>query len=76
MLDDTLHFLANHFEAPDWRRLGEHLQVEWIEQAIQHTDTPTQRRNEHPPRRLPAQQVVWLRAPSLAAIRKDANVSY
>ncbi|WP_317205312.1 hypothetical protein, partial [Janthinobacterium sp.] len=27
MLDDTLHFLANHLEAPDWRRLGEHLPV-------------------------------------------------
>ncbi len=55
MLDDTLHFLANHLEAPDWRRLGEHLPVEWIEQAVQRTDATSIRH-----RRLPAEQVVWL----------------
>jgi hypothetical protein len=55
MFDDTLHFLANHLEAPDWRRLGEHLPVEWIEQAIERTDATSIRH-----RRLPAEQVVWL----------------
>ncbi|MGK5080588.1 IS4 family transposase, partial [Janthinobacterium sp. HLX7-2] len=55
MLDDPLHFLANHLEAPDWRRLGEHLPVEWIEQAVQRTDATSIRH-----RRLPAEQVVWL----------------
>ena len=54
-LDDTLHFLANHLEAPDWRRLGEHLPVEWIEQAVQRTDATSIRH-----RRLPAEQVVRL----------------
>jgi hypothetical protein len=38
MFDDTLHFLANHLDAPDWNRLGEHLQVEWIEEAVQRTE--------------------------------------
>ncbi|WP_308923759.1 IS4 family transposase [Janthinobacterium sp. J1-1] len=55
MLNDTLHFLANHLEAPDWRRLGEHLPVEWIDQAVQHTDAMSIRH-----RRLPPEQVVWL----------------
>ncbi|MDY7548196.1 IS4 family transposase [Glaciimonas sp. CA11.2] len=55
MLDDTLHFLANHLEAPDWRRLGEHLPVEWIEQAVLRTEATSIRH-----RRLPAEQVVWL----------------
>jgi hypothetical protein len=55
MFDDTLHFLANHLESPDWRRLGEHLPVEWIEQAVQRTDATSIRH-----RRLPAEQVVWL----------------
>ena len=55
MFDDTLHFLANHLEAPDWRRLGEHLPVEWIEQAIERTEATSIRH-----RRLPAEQVVWL----------------
>lgn len=55
MFDDTLHFLANQLEAPDWRRLGEHLPVEWIEQAIERTEATSIRH-----RRLPAQQVVWL----------------
>ncbi|WP_300749697.1 IS4 family transposase [Janthinobacterium sp.] len=55
MLDDPLHFLANHLEAPDWRRLGEHLPVDWIEQAVQRTEATSIRH-----RRLPAEQVVWL----------------
>lgn len=55
MYDDTLHFLANHLESPDWRRLGTHLPVEWIEQAVQNTDATSIRH-----RRLPAGQVVWL----------------
>jgi hypothetical protein len=55
MFDDTLHFLANHLESPDWRRLGEHLPFEWIEQAVKRTDTTSIRH-----RRLPAEQVVWL----------------
>ena len=55
MFDDTLHFLANHLEAPDWARLGEHLPFEWIEQALASTDALSIRH-----RRLPAEQVVWL----------------
>lgn len=55
MFGDTLHFLANHLEAPDWRRLGANLPVEWIEQAVQRTDATSIRH-----RRLPAEQVVWL----------------
>lgn len=55
MFDDTIHFLANHLEAPDWRRLGEHLPVEWIAQAIERTEATSIRH-----RRLPAEQVVWL----------------
>jgi hypothetical protein len=55
MFDDTLHFLANHLESPDWHRLGEHLPVEWIEQAVQRTEATSIRH-----RRLPAEQVVWL----------------
>lgn len=55
MFDDTLHFLANHLESPDWRRLGEHLPVDWIVQAIERTEATSIRH-----RRLPAEQVVWL----------------
>jgi len=55
VFDDTLHFLANHLESPGWRRLGEHLPVDWIEQAVQRTEATSIRR-----RRLPAEQVVWL----------------
>lgn len=55
MFDDTLYFLANHLESPDWRRLGEHLPVEWIKQAVQSTQATSIRH-----RRLPAEQVVWL----------------
>jgi hypothetical protein len=38
LVNDTLHFLANHLVAPDRRRLGGHLPVEWIEQAIECTE--------------------------------------
>ncbi len=55
MFDDTLHFLANELESPDWGRLGQHLPYEWIEQAIQNTESVSIRH-----RRLPAEQVVWL----------------
>jgi hypothetical protein len=55
MFDDALHFLANGLESPDWRRLGEHLPYEWIEQAVCSTEATSIRH-----RRLPAQQVVWL----------------
>lgn len=55
MFDDTLHFLANHLEAPDWARLGQHLPYEWVEQAVMNTDSVSIRH-----RRLPAEQVVWL----------------
>lgn len=55
MFNDTLHYLANHLEAPDWRRLGEHLPFEWIEQAVQSMQATSIRH-----RRLPAEQVVWL----------------
>ena len=55
MFDDTLHFLANHLKSPDWRRLGEHLPFEWIEQAVQSNEATSIRH-----RRLPAEQVVWL----------------
>ena len=55
MFDDTLHFLANELESPDWGRLGQHLPCEWIEQAIQNTESVSIRH-----RRLPAEQVVWL----------------
>jgi hypothetical protein len=55
MFDDTLHFLANHLESPDWSRLGEHLPYEWVEQAVLSTEATSIRH-----RRLPAEQVVWL----------------
>ena len=55
LFEDTLHFLANHLDSPDWRRLGEHLPVEWIEQAVERTYAASIRH-----RRLPAEQVVWL----------------
>jgi hypothetical protein len=55
MFDDTLPFLANHLDAPNWDRLGEHLPVEWIEEAVRSTDATSIRH-----RRLPAEQVVWL----------------
>lgn len=55
MFDDALHFLADGLESPDWRRLGQHLPYEWIEQAVICTDAASIRH-----RRLPAEQVVWL----------------
>ncbi len=55
MIDDSLHFLANHLDTPDWRQLGEHLPVEWIEEAVQRTEATSIRY-----RRLPVEQVVWL----------------
>lgn len=55
MFNETLLFLANHLESPDWRRLGNHLPVEWIGQAVQCTEATSIRH-----RRLPAEQVVWL----------------
>jgi hypothetical protein len=55
MFDDTLHFLANAIEAPNWRRLGEHLPYEWVAEAVEFTGKASVRH-----RRLPAEQVVWL----------------
>jgi len=55
MLDDTLHFLADGLESPDWRRLGQHLPYEWVEEAVVCTHAVSIRQ-----RRLPAEQVVWL----------------
>ncbi|NGZ88590.1 transposase domain-containing protein, partial [Duganella aceris] len=55
MIDDALHFLANGLESPDWRRLGQHLPFEWIEEAVVCTHAVSIRH-----RRLPAEQVVWL----------------
>lgn len=55
MIDDALHFLADGLESPDWRRLGQHLPFEWIEEAVVCTHAVSIRR-----RRLPAEQVVWL----------------
>ncbi|MBC7684169.1 MAG: transposase domain-containing protein [Bdellovibrionales bacterium] len=68
MFDDTLYFLANHLESPDWRWLGEHLPVEWIEQAVQRTDASSIRH-----RRLPAEQVVWLMV--ALAIHRQKSIS-
>jgi hypothetical protein len=55
MLADTLPLVTADLPAPDWRRLGEHLPVEWIEQALSYTGKASIRH-----RRLPAEQVVWL----------------
>jgi hypothetical protein len=55
MLDDAIHFLAEAQEMPNWERLGQHLPVEWIEQAVRYTGKASIRQ-----RRLPAEQVVWL----------------
>jgi hypothetical protein len=55
MLADTLPLVTADLPAPDWRRLGEHLPVEWIEQALSYSGKASIRQ-----RRLPAQQVVWL----------------
>lgn len=55
MLADTLPLVTADLPAPDWRRLGEHLPAEWIEQALSYTGKASIRH-----RRLPAEQVVWL----------------
>lgn len=55
MFDDTIHFLTDMLEAPDWGRLGQHLPFEWVEEAIANTKAASIRK-----RRLPAEQVVWL----------------
>jgi hypothetical protein len=41
--------------APDFRRLGEHLPFDWIEQAVAYTGKASIRH-----RRLPSEQLVWL----------------
>lgn len=55
MFNDAIHFLADALEAPDWRRFGQHLPYEWVEEAVTCTDAASIRH-----RRLPAEQVVWL----------------
>ncbi|SFB23898.1 Insertion element 4 transposase N-terminal, partial [Collimonas sp. OK607] len=55
MFSDALPLTTADLPAPDWRRLGEHLPFEWIEDALSHTGKASIRQ-----RRLPAQQVVWL----------------
>ncbi len=55
MLSDSLLLSSDLPIPPDWRRLGEHLPYEWIEQALVLTDKASIRQ-----RRMPAQQVVWL----------------
>ena len=54
-LSDAI-LLANEVPIPfDWHRFGDHLPVEWIEDALAEKGKASIRR-----RRLPAQQVVWL----------------
>ncbi|SFB08921.1 Insertion element 4 transposase N-terminal, partial [Collimonas sp. OK607] len=55
MLSDALPLVTVDLPPPDWRRLGEHLPDDWIEQALGYTGKASIRQ-----RRLPAQQVVWL----------------
>ncbi|WP_402720308.1 IS4 family transposase [Janthinobacterium rivuli] len=55
MLDDAIHFLTETQETPNWERLGQHLPIEWVEQAVRYTGKASIRH-----RRLPAEQVVWL----------------
>lgn len=55
MLSDALLLPTTDLPAPDWKRLGEHLPYEWIEDALEYTGRASIRQ-----RRLPAQQVVWL----------------
>lgn len=55
MLDDALHFLADGLESPDWRRLGQYLPYDWIQEAVVCTHAVSIRH-----RRLPAEQVLWL----------------
>lgn len=51
----SLFLDAEPSRAPDFRRLGEHLPFEWIEQAVSYSGKASIRH-----RRLPAKQVVWL----------------
>jgi hypothetical protein len=56
MLSDVLSLVTEVPRSPpDWRRLGEHLPFEWIEDALAYKGKASIR-----VRRLPAQQVVWL----------------
>jgi hypothetical protein len=55
MLADTLPLVTADLPLPDWRRLGEHLPVDWIDEALAYTGKASIRQ-----RRLPAEQVVWL----------------
>jgi hypothetical protein len=55
MFSDALLLTTADLPAPDWKRLGEHLPYEWIEDALAYTGRASIRQ-----RRLPAQQVVWL----------------
>lgn len=54
MLSDHLTYL-NEVQQGDFKRLGNHLPYEWIEQAIANTQSASIRQ-----RRLPAGQVLWL----------------
>lgn len=69
MLDDVLSFLVQAQEAPNWARLGEHLPYEWIEQAGAYSGKASIR-----PRRLPAEQVVWLVV--ALALYRHQSISY
>ena len=55
MFSDAFLLPTTDLPAPDWKRLGEHLPYEWIEDALTYTGRASIRQ-----RRLPAQQVVWL----------------
>lgn len=55
MLSDAIPLVIDLPHPPDWRRLGEHLPVEWVEAALLANEKASIRS-----RRLPAQQVVWL----------------
>lgn len=56
MLSDTLALAIDIPRSPpDWRRLGQHLPFEWIDEALDYKGKASIRT-----RRLPAQQVVWL----------------
>lgn len=55
MLSNALLLPTADLPATDWKRLGEHLPYEWIEDALQYTGRASIRQ-----RRLPAEQVIWL----------------
>src|SRR4030088_3392695 len=55
MLSSHLAHTLEFHEKTDFGRLGQHLPVEWVHQALEATGTASIRR-----RRLPAEQVVWL----------------